>query len=143
MTPLCHSFYWGVEATFDSFDYSAEPNGLYEWQQFSLALCMLFKTCNSSVPSVNSVSSLHISHFLYCCPLISLWKYFGLKKQIYITDYLKEAVYIGYGKSGTGSPFCKQVKRHLGPTMVHLYLIKCSKPTPSNGSTTKTSWNLQ
>ena len=28
---------------------------------------------------------IHINHFLYCCPLISLWKYFGLKKQIYNT----------------------------------------------------------
>ena len=30
LAPLCHSFYFGVEATSDSFDYSAEPNGLYE-----------------------------------------------------------------------------------------------------------------
>ena len=32
-----------------------------------------------------------------------------------------------------------QVKIHLGPTMVHLYWVKYSKPAPSNGSTTNTS----
>ena len=49
-------FYCGVEATFDSLDYSAEPG--CKWQQFPLPLCMLLKTCNSNVPSADSVSSL-------------------------------------------------------------------------------------
>ena len=50
-----------------------------------------------------------------------------------------DAVNMGYGRSGTGWFLFRQVRRHLGPTTVHLNLLMCSKALPSNGSMTKTS----